>query len=283
MGCSGTVSDDTPTSAPDVTADLRKLAAALADPDDLAALARVAAACATAEAQVFDAREAVARAEAEVAQVAGQIAHDLNNPLAAVAMSLEIARDQVEDSQQLLISLLERASSSAARMKRMTADLLDHAQEPAPGTTDLQAELDAVLAALGDLVPGPVVVSTPLPTVPGAPGDYRVVLVGLLENAVKFAAEGVPLQVEVSAEQRGEEWLVSVSDNGRGIAVEDRDRVLDPMVRLDKRVPGLGLGLATVRRIVGAHGGRAGVEASPSGGTTVWFAVPAVASGQRPA
>ena len=282
MGCSGTVSDETQiTLLPDVTEDLRRLAAALTDPGDLAALGRVAEVCAAAEehaARAFDAQETAARAEEELARVAGQVAHDLNNPLAAVAMSLEIARDQVEDSQQLLVSLLERAGGSAARMKRMTADLLDYAHTPSEGTTDLQAELETVLAGLGDLLPAEVSVRRPLPRVPGAPGDYRVLLVNLLENAVKFAAPGEPVRVEVDAQAQDGAWRITVTDHGRGIAEEDRERVLEPMVRLDKRVPGLGLGLSTVRRVVESHGGRAGVEAAPDGGTTVWLVLPQVAA-----
>ncbi|WP_162599826.1 sensor histidine kinase [Nocardioides solisilvae] len=257
-----------------MTADLQRLAAALADADDLAALRRLEAALVAADARAFDAHEAAARAEAEVARVVGQVAHDLNNPLAAVSMSLEIARDQVDDSQQLLVSLLERASGSAARMKRMTADLLDHAHEPSAGTTDLQAELEAVLAALEGLLPSEVVVQGTLPTVPGAPGDWRVVLTGLLENAVKFATDGAAPRVVVAAESHDDRSRVTVTDDGRGIPAEDRERVLEPMVRLDKRVPGLGLGLATVRRVVTAHGGEVGVEEGPGGGTTVWLSLP---------
>ena len=64
---------------------------------------------------------------------------------------------------------------------------------------------------------------------------------------------------------------------GRGVPEEDRARVLAPMVRLDKRVPGLGLGLATVHRVVTANGGDVGLEAREGGGTSVWFTLPGAA------
>lgn len=229
-----------------------------------------------ADTRVFEADEEAARAEAELSRVAGQISHDLNNPLAALAMSLEIALDHAEDLPPLLTSLLERASGSASRMKRMTADLLAYAQVPTPGAADLEREAESVLTGLADLLPGEVRLHDPLPRVALSPADARVVLVALLENAVKFAQDGVPLQVDLRAEKQDDDrWLVLCEDRGRGIPAADSARVFSPMVRLDKRVPGLGLGLATVERIVAAAGGEVGVAQRDGGGACVWFTVPA--------
>lgn len=233
--------------------------------------------------RVFEADEEAARAEAELSRVAGQISHDLNNPLAALAMSLEIALDQADDLPPLVTSLLERATSSAARMKRMTADLLSFGQVPSHGASDLQEELDVVLDGVRDLWAGEVRVAGPLPRLAIAPADLRVVLLALIENAVKFAGPDEPADVEVAAAPADAgRWRVTVADRGRGVPEEDRARVLAPMVRLDKRVPGLGLGLATVHRVVTANGGEVGLEAREGGGTTVWFTLPA-AAGSGPA
>ena len=61
----------------------------------------------------------------------------------------------------------------------------------------------------------------------------------------------------------------------RNVPEDQRERVFEPMVRLDKRVEGMGIGLATCRRVVDAHGGTIGVEASPSGGSAFWVELPA--------
>lgn len=231
-----------------------------------------------ADTRVFEADEEAARAEAELSRVAGQISHDLNNPLAAVAMSLEIALEQADDLPPLVTSLLERASGSATRMKRMTADLLAYAQVPTPGVADLDREAETVLTALSDLLRGEVRVHDPLPTVAMSPTDARVVLLALLENATKFVVDGRPLEVDLRAERLDDgRWRVLVEDRGRGIPDEDAARVFSPMVRLDKRVPGLGLGLATVERIVAAAGGEVGVSPREGGGTAAWFVAPAPA------
>ena len=68
---------------------------------------------------------------------------------------------------------------------------------------------------------------------------------------------------------------VEVRDRGRGIPDDKRERVFAPLARLDKTVEGSGIGLATCRRIVEAHGGRMGVEDREGGGSVFWFELPA--------
>ncbi|QCC76953.1 sensor histidine kinase [Nocardioides daphniae] len=223
--------------------------------------------------RLFDLEDVVARGDDQLAQASGQIVHDLNNPLAAIAMCLEIAREQVEDG-DLLASLLDRAAGSAERMKRMTVALNDYGQRPVAGVTDLADEVPALLREFEPLLDEVVEVVGPLPTVALSPGDVRTVLTALWENATKFRDEDSDLEVTVTAEPVRESWRVAVTDNGRGIDEADLERVFAPTVRLDKRVPGMGLGLAAVRRIVAAAGGRVGAERAPGGGTTVWFEVP---------
>lgn len=227
-----------------------------------------------AQARLFDLEEALARADVELAHASGQLVHDLNNPLAAIAMCLEIAREQVEDD-TLLAQLLDRADGSATKMKRMLVSLDDYGQRPVSGVTDLAVEVPALLADFAPLLDETVRVEGQLPSLALAPGDLRTVLVALWDNATKFRRDDVDLEVTVTAEPVGEAWRVRVRDNGRGIDPSETERVLQPTVRLDKRVPGLGLGLATVRRVVAAAGGRVGVESVPGEGTTVWFELPA--------
>lgn len=227
-----------------------------------------------ARAQVFDLEEEVARSADAVAQASGQLVHDLNNPLAAVAMCLEIARDQVPDG-ELLASLLDRASGSADRMKRMVVGLMDYGQKLSPGVTDLAVELPELLSQFSPLLDETVEVRTPLPVVAASPGEVRTVLTALWENAVKFAPDDRALSIDVAAEKVPGGWRINVTDNGRGFGPQEAERIFAPTVRLDKRIPGLGLGLATVRRIVSAAGGRTGAEGSPDAGATVWFELPA--------
>lgn len=74
-------------------------------------------------------------------------------------------------------------------------------------------------------------------------------------------------------------WRISVADHGPGVLEADRDRIFDPMVRLNTDVPGTGIGLATCRRIIEAHGGRIGLTDNVGGGTVVWFELPDTLAG----
>ena len=101
------------------------------------------------------------------------------------------------------------------------------------------------------------------------------VLLNLVSNAVKFTPAGTRPRVSVSAIRTDDGWRVSVSDNGRGIPPEERERLFELYRRGTALVEGSGIGLATARRAVEAHGGRMGIADAAGGGTTVWFTLPA--------
>jgi signal transduction histidine kinase len=211
----------------------------------------------------------------ELAAFAGQVSHDLKNPLAAIGMSLEMASEEagsLDPDGSVLASLLDRAAGAADRMRDMIDALHDYAIAGtglAPDRVDL-AELVADLA--------PTARASALPTVTADPDQMRMLLANLLGNATQFAREGGTSTVAVDAARIGDRWRVEVVDDGRGIPADDRERVFEPMVRLDKTVPGTGVGLSTCKRIVEAHGGTIGLAAAPGGGTVAWFELPDAAS-----
>jgi signal transduction histidine kinase len=208
----------------------------------------------------------------ELAAFAGQVSHDLKNPLAGVAMSVELAREEagsLDLESPILPSLLERAARGAERMRTMIDALHAFAVaglSPSPEPVDL-AEL------VVDLNPSLVIAG--LPTVTADRDQMRTLLACLLDNATTFGREGQPVSVSVNADRVGDLWRVEVVDDGRGVPAEERQRVFEPMVRLDKKIPGTGVGLSTCRRIVEAHGGRIGLDEAPGGGTVAWFELPA--------
>jgi signal transduction histidine kinase len=114
------------------------------------------------------------------------------------------------------------------------------------------------------------------------PHDLRLILQNLVSNAVKFGDAQAPV-ITIDAERRGEQWCVSVRDNGAGIAPEHEERIFGAFERAPsgaQRV-GYGLGLAICQRLVARHGGRIGVEALPESGTRFWFTLPAADAGAR--
>jgi len=208
---------------------------------------------------------------------AGQISHDLKNPLSAISMSLEMARDEVTDDDPVIASLLERASRGADRMNAMIGDLLAFARggaAPEMRDVDLDEVMRDVIEDLHDALAGATVTTDGLPVVHGDPVQLRALLQNLVANSVKFVRPGVPPQVAVAATRTALGWWVTVADNGPGVPLTEWERVFEPFNRVDKSVPGTGIGLSTCKRIVEAHGGRIGLSASPMGGALVWFELP---------
>jgi len=223
---------------------------------------------------------------AQLEQFAVQVSHDLRNPLTALAGFLELAADSPEmvDAPRAAQSLA-RAEAAAGRMTSMVTDLLDFARmggtRPHVTRVDVADTVDAVLEDLdGALVNTGAEVTVDAATVVDADDTLlRVLLQNLIANAVKFtvAAEKVP-RIIVRVEELPDGWRVTVDDNGDAVAPELRDRVFEPMQRgHGAEVQGIGIGLATCRRIVEAHHGSIGLDASPSGGTRAWFVLPAAA------
>jgi signal transduction histidine kinase len=119
---------------------------------------------------------------------------------------------------------------------------------------------------------------TAAPDLPRGYGDQRrltQVVVNLVGNAIKFTEIGGEVQVDVQTSDGA--FLVSVVDNGPGIAAADQQRIFESFGQIDTsktRKGGAGLGLAIAKRIVELHSGRIWVESILGKGSTFRFTVP---------
>jgi len=115
-----------------------------------------------------------------------------------------------------------------------------------------------------------------LPPVPGERDDLQRLVGHLIDNAAKFSPAGSA--VTLSAVARQDEVLLQVQDQGIGIEKSRLSEIFDPFHQLDDRPErgyrGMGLGLALVRRLVEALGGRIEVESDPGRGSTFSVALP---------
>jgi two-component system, OmpR family, sensor histidine kinase BaeS len=107
------------------------------------------------------------------------------------------------------------------------------------------------------------------------PDHLAQVLANLLQNAVRYTPRGG--RITVRAERRPGDLLVAISNSGDGIPADDLPHVFERFYRVeksrDRALGGAGIGLAIVRQLVEASGGRVGAE-STNGATTFWFSLP---------
>jgi signal transduction histidine kinase len=214
---------------------------------------------------------------------AGQVSHDLRNPLAAVSGFIELAADSPElANAPRAARALARADSAAARMETMIAELLEYARSggrrPQRQPVDLVRVIESVLEDLDAALrqTGARVLVDASVKVIGDATLLTALLQNLIANALKFAAaSGVVPHVVITAEALSSGWRICVDDNGPGVAPDDREVVFDLMERGDAQdVPGWGIGLSTCRRIVDAHGGLIGIDESSLGGASFWVVLP---------
>lgn len=229
-----------------------------------------------------NAQSELQRSNTALSAFAGQVSHDLRNPLAAVTSCLETLGqiDSVRADPEALqfLALGQRAASG---MQELVGRLLAYARVDGALTyqsVDLAAVAAGVVEGLDLLVrrASAVVEMGELPVVQGDAVQLRTVVENLVTNALKFRAPGRPPVVRVSAHRVPGGWCVQVADNGIGIVSSARSDVFGAFRRLpgSSDVDGFGLGLATCRRIVCAHGGDIGVDETPGGGATLWFLLP---------
>jgi len=109
------------------------------------------------------------------------------------------------------------------------------------------------------------------------------VLDNLIDNAFKYSPTGT--EITISAQRNGSDLLVSVADQGPGIAAEELEHIFERMYRIEKRLDsgadGVGLGLYICQRLVEAHGGMIWAESTLGRGTTIKFTLPAAARVKR--
>jgi light-regulated signal transduction histidine kinase (bacteriophytochrome) len=173
------------------------------------------------------------------------------------------------------------AVDGANRMQTLINDLLAYSRVGTRGKefepTDCTAVLNLALANLEAAIEesGAVVSHDSLPTVMADKWQIAQLLQNLIGNAIKYHGEAPP-RVHVSAEQKENDWVFSVRDNGIGIDPQYAERIFVIFQRLHTRdeYPGTGIGLAICKKIVERHGGRVRVESRVGTGSTFYFTIP---------
>jgi PAS domain S-box-containing protein len=217
------------------------------------------------------------RANTELEQFAYAAAHDLQEPLRNVALAAALLKVDPADPRHLLVTVIENAH----RMEAMVKDLLAYSRaldtpEGQEAKSDGNAVLEAVLHNLASTIAEKqaTITSDPIPVVCIQETHLIQVLQNLLGNALKYNGALQP-QIHIGASVRPGDTLISVKDNGIGIAPQFHARAFGMFKRLHKgTVKGTGIGLAVCKRIVEHYGGRIWIESEAGQGATFFFTIP---------
>lgn len=209
--------------------------------------------------------------------------HDLREPLNTIAQFGSLLQSDLrDDTRSNVHEYLRLMSQASQRMRRLLDDVLIYArlggETAAPAAkVDLSALVTEVVEGLAAAVSKSQgrIEMEPLPTVEGHASLLSMLFQNLLSNALKFMPHDRPPQVKVSAREVPGWQVISVRDNGIGIAASDQARLFKPFSRLHPRrvYEGTGLGLTLCQQAAHAHGGRIELESSPGAGSCfhVWL------------
>jgi two-component system, OmpR family, phosphate regulon sensor histidine kinase PhoR len=215
------------------------------------------------------------------------VSHEFKTPLTAIQGFAETLLSGALDDPTNNRRFLDIIRNHAIRLARLTNDLLKLARieagkleveffpvglieliEGCAETTLLKASRKQITLEI-EVPPG-------LPPVRGDAGLLRDVLQNLLDNAIQYTPECG--NIRVTAEAKGREAIITVSDTGIGIPASDKERIFERFYRVDaarsREAGGTGLGLSIAKHIVEAHGGRLWVESVMGEGSKFSFSIP---------
>ena len=219
--------------------------------------------------------------------------HEFRTPLTSINGHVELLLDGAGgDLPEGAMTMLTTIERNGARLQSLidetfTASRFDGAADPAARTTMDVAEITAcALRQVGaaaerrgvriDLEPG-----EPDLRVDGDVMQLELALTKLLDNAVKFTPAEGHVAVAVGRHPDDGDIVIRIADDGMGIPADDIPRLFSRFYRASNvqraAIPGVGLGLATAKQILVAHGGSIGVESEVGSGTTMTVRLPAAA------
>ncbi len=227
-------------------------------------------------------------------RIIGILAHDLRNPLTAVAIAIETLQSNFNPDTggfqrlkpALALHLFKQARTQTRIIDRMIADLLqagrghDTELPIIPEKLHLGELCFQVLDEFSDRYTSKsqkILTDIPqdLPYVYADPERIRQVLVNLLDNAIKYTPVGGIISV-AALHRTTQKVEFSVGDSGPGIPEENRDHIFENLFRLqrDQNTEGYGIGLCLCQRIIRTHYGQIWVDSSPQGGAWFHFILP---------
>jgi signal transduction histidine kinase len=235
--------------------------------------------------RLFADHHALLETRARELEIFGQrIAHDLLSPLSALTFCLAAFR-KASESDPKLKDALARAMACVLRAKGLVNGIFDFARSGGKPEAGASADLREVLHHVVDEARASESgASIELRVEPFEncriacdPGVLASIASNLVRNAIKYMSDSALKQVTIRVRDQATAVQVAVEDTGPGIPSGLETLIFEPYFRAEGVTqPGLGLGLATVKRLCEAHGGSVGMRSTAGQGSLFWFTLPKV-------
>lgn len=247
----------------------------------VAAQEQVRALNASLERRVAERTAALERSMKDMEAISYSIAHDLRAPLRSVnGFAALIQEEEGERMGAVGRDMFVRIERSSRYMGQMITDMLELLRvvrvELAPAPVDMNRQAHLVVEALAPALPHATIEVLPLPRVMGDATLLRQVLMNLMDNALKYSRHRSEPRLQLGHDKDRSAFYLR--DNGMGFDMARANKLFGLFQRLHagSDVPGTGVGLAIVARIIERHGGRIWAESTPDKGTTFWWSLPLV-------
>lgn len=219
---------------------------------------------------------------AAVGELAGHVAHEVNNPIAIISGKARLLLSRHRESlTPVLQSELEKIVELADRVARIAQRLLSSSR-PAPALRepiDVRAPLRKVLDMMDHRARGTQIdvvetASSDVPRVHANAQEMEQVFLNLVLNSFDAMPDGGTLTIEVAPGTTTVD--IRIRDSGAGVPVDVQSKIFEPFLTTKSDKRGTGLGLPISRRIVGNHGGELLLVESSSAGSTFLVSLPAL-------
>jgi len=230
------------------------------------------------------------QSQAEIGKHASQIVHNLNNPLQAIVGGVGVMRLSLSNGcsdGKSLEKYLNILDSGVSDMEKIISGILMHANSNPLNCTE-QIDLNEIVEREMEFfklnptyrykIEKQINLSDDLPPISGNPIHFKQIIDNLVKNAVDAMGHSPEKLLTIRTSREGDSVQIRVSDTGEGIEEEDLARIFSPDFSTKPVGRGTGLGLASVRTMVGAYAGNIKVQSIRGKGTTFTVTIPMGAS-----
>jgi len=234
--------------------------------------------------QLASTNQQLSLANNKLQQFAFATGHDLKESLRNITSFTQLASIEMAEDLGTAQSHLKEAAAGGVRMRKMLDDLLHYSNIGGNDTVTASFPLLEVVSSVKQqlkeeivLAQGDVHLTTPA-TLKASRVEIEQLFYNLIHNALRYRSPETPARINIQLEQRSDEVVFKVKDNGLGIAAEQRENIFKPFHRLHNRSKsGSGLGLSICQKVVEIYGGKIWYEPVAEGGSLFCFTLPQAA------